>query len=73
MDREENERVKAEIRKRLKELHPENCKHCGGFHNIRLSYNGTTLIFNGCCERMAIEANEVLRNTRKEMGDEYYQ
>lgn len=33
----ENKKIKSVIRKRLVELHPENCEYCGGFQRFTSS------------------------------------
>lgn len=70
---EENEKIKSVIRKRLVELHPENCEYCGGFHQMRLSRDGMTIVSsNGICSELLVRANKIIRDTRAENGDPYY-
>ena len=56
----ENEKIKSVIRKRLVELHPENCEYCGGFHQMRLSRDGMTIVSsNGICSELLVRANKI--------------
>ena len=74
MTKEDNEKVKGIIRKRLAELNTENCKYCGGFHQVRLLHDGMTIKTDDmCCNKMKEQANQIIRETRKEYGDLYFQ
>lgn len=72
---EENEKIKATIRKRFKEeLQLENCDYCGGFHQLKLMRDGMTIkVSNGTCPELIRHANKIIRDTRIEYGDLYYQ
>lgn len=71
---EENEIIKADIRKQFEEkLHPERCDCCGGFHQIKLMKDGMTVeASKGTCSELMCRANEIIRETRKKYTDIYY-
>lgn len=70
---EEKEKIKSVIRKRLVELHPENCEYCGGFHQMRLSRDGMTIVSSsGICSELLVRANKIIWDTRAENDDSYY-
>ena len=74
MTREDNNKICTIIRQRLKDLHPENCEYCGGYHELVLSRSGISIIaLNMCCDEILRQANRIIRETRKECGDPYYQ
>ena len=73
MKREENEHIKNVIRKRICNLHPENCEYCGGCHVLHLSRDGCHIeALNICCDEILRQANKIIRETRKEFGDPYF-
>lgn len=71
---EENEKIKAAIRKRFKEeLQLENCEYCGDSHQIKLMKDGMTVeTSKGTCSELNHRANEIIRETRKKYNDPYY-
>lgn len=67
---EENEKLKVVIRKRLAELHPENCEYCGGFHQLHLLTDGLTIECSPyTCYDLLRRANAIVRETHEEFGD----
>lgn len=71
---EENEKIKATIRKRFKEeLHPEDCEYCGGFHHLKLMKDGMNIeTSKNTCSELTRRANEIIRDTRKKYNAPYY-
>ena len=70
----ENEELKAAIRKRLADLHTEDCRYCGGYHELILSRDGMSIYAaNVCCDEMMRQAHKIIRDVRKEYGDPYFQ
>lgn len=57
----------AELRRRIQQLHPENCPYCGGYHVIRITRRGYTMPQTPCCDDML---REVLRLEREVFGNE---
>lgn len=55
----------AELRQKIKRLHPENCPFCGGYHCIRVTSHGQPMPENMCCDDMM---REVLRLEREVFG-----
>ena len=74
MTLEENNKLKDVIRERLRELRPENCEYCGGYHELFLSRDGMSISSTAkCCHDILREANKVIRETRKEFGGPAFQ
>lgn len=46
---------RAELRQKIKQLHPEDCPFCGGYHEIRLTRTGQPIANSPCCDDMMRE------------------
>ena len=55
----------AELRRKIKQLHPEDCPFCGGYHEIRLTRTGQPVANTPCCDGMM---REVLKLEREVFG-----